>query len=162
MSILLILAAIIVVSIGWNVFQASAAKSGTSFELPEVPERVRLAANAAFLKSGAKASVAQLTRGVTVQATSGNVYRYGTKLGDEGQFEISASGSGTKITARTTSMFVGWHRNPRANSGFYQLVFALTALSLKIVYYRPGASKMWRFQRALERRIQKELRRSGV
>lgn len=161
MEILVVLLIIVAVSSGWNWYQGSAAKSGVTIQLPYPPDQVRSAAAVALIRSGAKGALANVARGVTVQASGTGSFRYGTKLGDEGHLDISPSGGGTVVVARTDRMFVGWHRSPSAKSGFYQLVFALTALFLKMLYYRPGASKMWRFQRALEGRLTRELRRAA-
>lgn len=161
MEIIGVLLAIVILSCAWNWYQGSRAKSGVSLEFPHDPDRVSAAVTSALIRTGAKGALANAARGVTVQPSGRNAFRYGTKIGDEGRLVIQASRGGSIVVARTERMFVGWHRNPSARSGFYQLVFALTALFTKLLYYRPGASKMWRFQRALEGRLNRELRRGS-
>ena len=154
-----ILIGIIVVSEAWNIFQASTAKSGVTFEVPRPPSDLHSAISNAFLASGAKSRAKSMIRGVEVLGRTGESYAYGTKYGDSGTIQIAPSGGGTRITARTINLFVGWKRSFNPTSGFYQLVVALTHLFLRLLYYRPNAPKMRRFQSALERRIRKELER---
>lgn len=154
-----VLVGIIVVGVAWNIFQASKANSGVAFEVPRPPPDVHSAIGNAFLASGAKSRAKSMIRGVEVLGGTGSRYTYGTKYGDSGTIEIAPSGSGTRITARTNDLFVGWKRSFNPTSGFYQLVVALTHMCLRMVYYRPNAPKMRRFQSALERRITKELGR---
>lgn len=159
--VFVVLIGIIVVSWGWNFYQATIARNGLTFELRYRPEDVSAAASRAFLGSKMGARVKSFVRGVDVRSGGPSQFVYGTKYGDEGLFSIAPSAGGSTVRVQTNRLFVGWNRNPNARSGFYQLVFGLTSLFMKIIYFRPNAPKMRRFQSNLQRRLEKELSRTS-
>lgn len=153
--ILVVLIGAAVVSWGRNFYLSGQAKNGVRFDVPHPPAAVVAAIASAYLGSGLGAKAKSFIRGVEVRAAGPTGFTYGTKYGDQGRIEVVPGPHGSVVRATTSRLFVGWNRNPSANSGFYQLVFGLTSLLMKVVYFRPNGPRMNRFQSGLERRVQK-------
>lgn len=158
---------IVVASVVYSAWTSSRAFAGVEFDVNTSAHEVARALTAIYSPQGAKGAVRQLIRGVRVDAATARPdgsfsFDYSTPTGDQGSIVVTSEGSAARVTARAESLFRGKKNPKNRRTGFYQLVEALTALTMKLLYIRPNAPKIMRFQNRLEGKINKQLLRRSA
>lgn len=157
---------IVVSSVVYSAWTSSRAFQGVEFAVPMTAATVSQALHAMYSPRGAKGAVKELMRGVKVdppeQGAGGSyTHRYATAVGDVGIVVIEQSADGAMVTAKAQQLFRGKAKRGNYRSGFYQLVDALSALTMKALFIRPNAPKIMRFQNRLEAKLNKQLVRGA-
>lgn len=158
-TLIAVMAVVAVVgAIVWNKANASAAMAGVDFHAPAPLARVSNAIDAAY-NVGAGAKLKGLALGIRVTG-SGSSFRFESRIGDVGRIQLSPDGGGTRVRAATEVLYVGAHpRTISQRSSFWGFSSRMGHLTYTVLGIAPNAAKMKRFQRALERKVTRELNR---
>jgi hypothetical protein len=146
----------------WNHKNQSDAMEGHAFEIPSPTNAVVGAITAAYC-SGARAAVKGFISRITVTPNGGSTFRTSTKIGDVGLIEVRPSQNGSQVHAHTTELTIGGH--PMAystRSSLWGFSSRLAHVIYKILGISVNAARMKRFQRSVERQVNRQLRRSAT
>jgi hypothetical protein len=154
--IILLIAACVAGTI-YNHRNAAAALLGVEFDV-DAPPRLVVAAITETFCGGAKAGLRSIVTGVSVAPKDNARFTYKTKHGDVGTISVVAHGSGSRVTASASELFVGntqalkEHRSPwfAAGAGLTHGICLLLRVS-------PNAAKMKRFAHGLQPKLAKRL-----
>jgi hypothetical protein len=162
MEILLVVLtfAVVVSAVVWHHHTKSEAAAGVEFSVAEPPEQVARAISDAYC-SGTKAFLKSTLSRITVRQVGSTSFEVSTSLGDTGHVEIvTGPGKTSMVQAHTTEFFIGTHPSTRFGKGILGLASWITHGIYVMLGVAPYAVKMKRFQRGLERRVQRQLART--
>lgn len=157
----LLVVAGVVGAVMWNWKNAAEATDGVEFTVSSAPESVAAALRQAYC-AGAKAAAKSMITGLTVTAVDRSSFRAESRLGDRSVIEVTPDGgAGSVVRARTMELYVGSPPATQFRSGLLAVTSAMTHAIYKVIGICPNAARMKRFQRGVEGRLAKELRRAA-
>jgi len=161
-AVLILIVAALVGGVVWHHHTKSVAAAGVEFSVPEPPDRVVRAISDAYCQ-GTKAILKSALSRITVKQSGPASFHFSSRLGDTGQVDIvAASGNAAIVRARTTEFFIGTPPAARFRKGILGLSSWITHGIYTMLGIAPHAVKMKRFQRGLERRVQRQLARASA
>lgn len=153
--------AAVIGAVVWNHKNQSEAMEGHEFEIASPTDVVVGAITAAYC-SGARAAFKGFMSRVAVTPNGGTTFRTSTKIGDVGLIEVRPTRDGSQVHAHTTELTIGSHpMTYSTRSSLWGFSSRLTHVIYKILGISMNAARMKRFQRSVERQVNRQLRRSA-
>jgi hypothetical protein len=154
--------AAVIGAVVWNHKNQSEAMEGHAFDVAS-PADVVVGAIAAAYCRGARAAVKGFVSRVGVTPNGGSAFRTSTKIGDVGLIEVRPTQNGSHVHAHTTELSIGSHpMTYSTRSSLWGLSSRLTHVIHRILGISVNAARMKRFQRSVERQVNRQLRRSAT
>lgn len=138
------------------------ASQGVEFDVPVAPD-IAARTISSIHGGGARATAKRILWGIDVTASGRHTFTYTSRIGDRGVIEVANHPSGARVRARATSLYVGSPpRSVSRRATLWGFASRLTHVLYTILGITPGAAKLKRFHNAFQRRLLRELSRSGV
>jgi hypothetical protein len=144
----------------WNRLNSMHASRGVEFGVPAAPEIVIHTLENLYRPRGAVATTRRTLSGVRVSVAGADALRVDSRRGDVALIEVRPDGmAGSVVRARTTELHVGTPPTTRLRGGLAARASASVDGVYQALGISPNAARMKRFQRGIQDRLTRELRR---
>jgi hypothetical protein len=158
--IVILVVATLAGAVAWNRRTSAKAMDGVEFTVDAPPAAVLRALSAGYC-SGAMAAAKSTLSGITVTAAGGSTFRVDSRLGDVAGIHVVSTGpTRSAVRVRTDQLYVGSHPAGHFRGGLSGTGARITHALFTMLGISPGAARMVRFQRGVERRLIKHIQRS--